>query len=806
MTTEGVKESPRGLDSFIASLGMTAYRHPWMTVLVVLAGVGLLASQLPKIEFVMDVDRYLRTDDPVRMDYDALRDQFGRDEIILIALEPPRVFDLDFLTKLHTLHQRLEDELPWLGEVQSLINARQTRGVGDSLLVDELLEEWPANAEDVEVLRRTAIANPFYRNLYLSEDGSTTGIVVRPLTHQSGVEDPDDVLSGFSEASDELSEAPAPSYLTGAQLSEVVAGVRRIVSETDLPETRTAIAGVAVMNEEIQRQTLDDMVLFSSCAFGIVAFLLSAVFRRVSAVLLPMGVVFASVVVTLGAMAALGRPVTFLSQVVPSFILAVGVGFVVHLLAIFFQRFDRGDTEVAAVEHALHHAGPAIAMSGLTTASGMMSFLPSELVPIRDVGAFVPFGVLVSASLSLVLVPALIALLPMRARAIGPDHELATERILIACGRFAVRHARAVAGLSLLVVLIAAAGIPRIVREYNPLEWLPEDNTVRLDQSMIDSALGGSTSLELVIDTGRENGLYEPEVLRRFEAIQAYAEEHPSDHFAFRKTLSVADIVKEIHQALHEGRPEAYAISDDGRLVAQELLLFENSGNDDLEDVVDSGFRLARVTLKGEHADGKHYAEYVEEHRDAFGELMGELDLSYTGFFTMASHVAMLIVETAIYSYALAFALITPLMILFMRSVRTGILSMAPNLSPILITLGVMGWAGIAMDVFTILIAGIALGLVVDDTLHILNGFRREFARSQDVERAVAETMRTTGRALLFTTLVLTSAFGIYGLASAATVVHFGLLTALAVALAFVFDVLLSPALIALVYGDRRAG
>jgi predicted RND superfamily exporter protein len=122
---------------------------------------------------------------------------------------------------------------------------------------------------------------------------------------------------------------------------------------------------------------------------------------------------------------------------------------------------------------------------------------------------------------------------------------------------------------------------------------------------------------------------------------------------------------------------------------------------------------------------------------------------------------------------------------------------------PILMVLGVMGWAGVALDTISVLIGGIALGLVVDDTIHILHGFRREYEATGDVEEATVRTMRTTGRALFFTTVVLTSAFSIYGLASAGTVSNFGRLTALAVGLAFLFDIFLSPALLALVYRKR---
>jgi predicted RND superfamily exporter protein len=519
---------------------------------------------------------------------------------------------------------------------------------------------------------------------------------------------------------------------------------------------------------------------------------------------LPLTVVVLAVVATLGLMAALGRPLNFVSQIVPSFILAVGVGFAVHLLAIFFQRVDRGDATHAALDNALRHSGPAISMSSITTAGGMLSFAPSGLVPIRDVGLFVPFGVLVAATLSLVLIPAVLALVRVRPRRIADNLDvLPTERILMACGRIGTRYPIPVVLVSLLAFLVAAAGIPRITQSYDPLEWLPDDNKVRVASAFVDDVLGGASAMELIFDSGVENGLHDPATLRRIDSIQRYVEDHPTETISIRKTTSVADIAKEIHQALHEGRDDQYRIADDPRLVAQELFLFENSGSDDLEDVVDSQFRLGRISLKGEHANGTEYLEYLDGIEAQLHELSGGTKLIISGFYALSSHVAKLIVETAMRSYVMAFLLITPLMVLFIGSLRTGLISMAPNLMPIVIVMGVMGWSTAPLDIFTVLIAGIALGLVVDDTLHILHGFRRDYEESRDVEGATERTMQTTGRALLFTTVVLTCAFSIYGFASADTVVNFGLLTALAVFLAFLLDIFLTPALLALVYKER---
>ena len=796
----------RTFEDAIAKIGLWSWDRPIAAIAVVLLAIAGLAAPLPRITFESDVDRYLHADDPIRIAYDGLRDEFGRDDLIFIAITPPEIFEPGFLARLRDFHERLEDELPYVEEVRSLVNARQTRGDGDTLIVDELLEDWPETPEAIAAVARQARANPFYRNFYVSEDGRTTGIVIEPMAFQP-VESDD--LSGFeTDESDAPGEDDTSPYLTSFQLSQLVNAAHALVAEIDLgDDTPVHMMGSPITNLEIQEQTARDMAKFSALSIALIALLLGLVFRRGLAIALPLLLVMLAVVATLGGMAAVGRPLTFISQIVPSFILAVGVGFSVHLLAIFFQAIDRGDAGRPAMEHALRHAGPAIVMSSLTTAGGMLSFAPSELAPVRDVGLFVPFGVLVAASLSLFLVPACLALLPISARhAEDSSQPAATERILIACGLFGTRHRVAVPLAALAALVLAGAGVTRVSQSYNPLEWLPEDNRARVASEYLNVHLGGSAGMEIIFDAGEENALKDPAVLRQLEAIQRYVEEHPGDTFAFRKSTSVADIAKEIHQALHAGRADAYRIADDRLLVAQELLLFENSGSDDLEDVVDASFTRARISLKGEHTEATHYLQYLEHHAPKLRALAPGAELTITGFYGIASHVARLIVETSIRSYVLAFLTITPLMMLFIGSLRTGIVSMAPNLMPIVMVMGVMGWVGAPLDVFTVLIGGIALGLVVDDTIHILHGFRRNFEQSGSIEQATAETMRTTGRALLFTTVVLTCAFSIYGFATAGTVVNFGLLSALAVLLAFVFDVFLSPALLALVYRQRERG
>lgn len=808
-------EKPRSrlrarFDEMIAALGLGAASSPKTTLLVVLATVIFCGLQIPTLPFVSSPDLYLNEDKPARIVYDEMRAQFGRDDLVFVAITPPnggKVFELEFMEQLRELHHRLEMELPWVDEVQSLVTARLTRVIEDGLVVGELMEEWPADSAAVAELERIALDQPLYRNLYLSNDGKTTGIVVRPLTYPE-ISDAD-ALAGF----DDEEEPPIPGkeqefeFIQYEEMNQLASKLSEILADFDFRGAEVHAVGIPVLNTELQLDVMTDMAMFSGISILVIGLLLWFVFRRGVAVALPLMTVACATTITLGLMAFFGRPMTMVSQIVPPFILAVGVGFAVHLLAIYFQRLDHGEEYDTATSTALKHAGPAIVMSAMTTAFGMASFMSSDLMPVRDVGIFVPVGVMVAAFLALTLVPSVLALIrvePREIRTTDKERQPLTERTLVACAQFGIRRPVTVVLLTLTVLLGAASAIHTIPPGYNILDWISDDGPYSQGTLAVNTSLGGAGNMEIIVDTGEENGLYEPQWLRKIDAIQRYLEENPGEQFSFQKTSSISDVVKEIHRALNEGREDSYVIPDDRQLIAQELLLFENSGSDDLEQLVDSGFRKARISAKGEHADGAEYLEYLNTHIPELREIAGEMKLAITGLLHLNAYVVRLVVETAVNSYVIAFLLITPVMIVFIGSIRSGIVSLAPNLIPIAIVLGVMGWAQTPLDIFTALIGGIALGLVVDDTLHILHAFRVYYAQLGDFNMAITRTMETTGRAILFTTLVLTSGFAIYGFATAQSVVAFGLLTALAVLLAFFLDLVLTPALLALVYRNRQ--
>jgi predicted RND superfamily exporter protein len=235
-------------------------------------------------------------------------------------------------------------------------------------------------------------------------------------------------------------------------------------------------------------------------------------------------------------------------------------------------------------------------------------------------------------------------------------------------------------------------------------------------------------------------------------------------------------------------------------------LLFENSGNEDLEDITDSRFQHARVTLRVPLVDAVLYEEFLEDVRAAFSGVT-ERPVVLTGRSVISSRTFAALIESMATSYLVALAVITPLMMALIGDVRLGLISMVPNLFPVLATLGVMGWLGFPLDASSIMIGSITISLAVDDTIHFMHRFRLDFERFGDTRAAVRETLRTTGSALLFTSLVLVTGFSVMGaLGTMQNTVIFGAMSALGIAFAFISDALITPALIQLSTPSTSAG
>ena len=771
--------------------------HPLIVIFFTLAMLAFPLSHVPQIQMDTSTEGFMHEDDPMLINYNKFKEQFGRDERIMIAIESDHIFTLPFLKKLKALHKELEDQLPYLNEVTSLYNVRNTRGAKDQLIVEDLLEHFPKNDADLQKLKNIVMHNAFYRNLFISADGKMTAIVIETDAFVS------DNNQSVDDAFNEFDEAPTPKTsttqtpLSDAQNAEIVQKVREIVKKYNDKDFKIYYAGSPSVMDALKKMMQTDMQKFTRITILIILVFLFLIFRRVSATFYPLLVIILALLTTVGSMALFGVKFKLPTQIVPSLLIAVSVGATVHVLSIFFDYFDRHGDKKQALIHTLQHSGLAIAMTGITTAIGIASFAGSEVAPVSDMGIFASLGVLVSLVLTLTLLPALLMITKLKPKALKEKSWL--DELMRKFAYIPTHFPKTITFVSLALVLISLTLSTQLKLSHYPLEWFPHDDPNYIGTHTIDDKMKGTLTMEVVVDTHKENGWQDPKRLQTLDTLLSDLEHYNDGKVYIGKTMSLNTIVKESNRALHENNQSYYTIPTHQDLLSQELLLFENSGSDDLEDIVDSQFSKARITFKVPWVDSLDVQEMMNHVDERFKKAFSEDTITMTGMIPLLVHTFSQSIHSSIKSYIIAFVLIAISMIFIMGDVRLGLVSMIPNLTPIIIGLSLMYLYHIPLDMFTLLIGSIAIGLAVDDTIHFLHNFKRYYLQSHDATKAVEQTFYTTGKAMVITSIVLSLGFYAYIFGTMQSVQNFGFLTGSVIIFALLADLLLAPALMILI-------
>ncbi|MCW8895128.1 MMPL family transporter [Sulfurimonas sp.] len=788
-------------ESFLEKMGLIIARNPKKIILITLVLSLAIISNVPKITIDTSTEGFLHKDDPALIRYEEFKKQFGQDEMILLAVKTKDIFDINFLKKLKKLHVDLKNNTPHLNDINSIINARNTRGEGDRLIVEDLFENWPKDEAELKNIKEIALNSELYRNLIFNDDMTLTTIIIEPSAYEDS-EGGDD-LAGFS---DDSAPAKELEFLTDESKSEMSRKAYEIAQKYKSDDFEVYLAGSLAVNDLIKKSIQKDMQKFVKLALLMMIIFLFVVFRRVSGVVLPIFIVFISLLTTVGVMSLSGTPFTIPTQILPSFLLAVGIGATVHLLAMFFKHFNKHGSKEEAIAFALGHSGLAIIMTSLTTAAGLLSFASAEIAPIADLGIFAAIGIMIALVNTIILLPAMLAAIPIRpAKDKHVQKSLKMDKLLVSIADFSINNAKSIAATGVVIFVVSLYLATGVKFQHDPLSWLEETSHARVATALVDSKLRGSVTMEVIIDTKKENGLYNSILLQNLDNARKTVQMIENDNYFVGKGWSVAEVLKEIHRALHENKQEYYAITDNSALIPQEFLLFENSGSDDLEDLVDSSFSKARMTLKLPWMEASEYGELGSELETILrAELGNDVDITITGMVPLFQRTLVAAMSSMASSYVTAFVLITLIMIAILGSVKVGLVSMLPNVLPVVMTLAIMNIANMPLDIFTMLIGAIIIGLSVDDTVHFFHNYSRYHASGVGVRKAIQETMMGTGRAMIATTIVLSLGFYIYMFASMSNLVNFGILTGSAIIIALLSDILLAPALLKLISKENK--
>lgn len=777
-------------------------RHRLKALFLTLLIIFGLASNLPKITFDTSTEGFLYKDDPQILNYNAFRDQFGRDEKIIVAIKTKDIFNRGFLEKLFKLHAEIEENVPYLKDVDSLRNARKTIGEESSLIVEDLfIDGIPDEAKKLQAIKDFANRNTIYKDLYLNADSTFTTIMLTSNTYSSlNLEEFDDFNDAFDE---QEKEAKTLDFITPEESNKLILKLEEILEGYHDDNFKIYTAGSPIITKNLQSTLMEDMSTFILYVILTISFLLFLTFRRLSGIIIPLLVVLLTLQATIGTMAMLGYPITSMTQILPSLLLAVAIGDSIHILSIFYHKYDETGDKNFAIAYAIGHSGLAVMMTSLTTAASLASFSISDIAPVAALGIFSAVGVTLALFLTLVFIPILLSLMPMKHK--EKDEDTTLDTLMISIANFSIRYYKSITTFAFIVIAISLVFASQMHFSHNPLQWFKADNSIRINTETIDKELRGSISIEVVLDTEKENGVYNPLFLNKIEKVTKEIYTYKGENYFIGKVVSINQVLKEIHKALNENQEAFYAIPQDKDLIAQEFLLFENSGSDDLEEIVDSQFSKTKISIKAPWVDSVEYVDLIDKLKTLLnGEFKDLATVTITGTLPILSTTITKSIESSIESYLIAFIVIALLMVLLIGNLKLGLLSMIPNLTPIMFALAFMVIFELPLDMFTILIGAIAIGMVVDDTIHYMHNFKRYYILHNDVEEAIRLTLHSTGRAIFITSIVLSSGFLVFMFASMNNLFNFGLITGITVIIAMITNLILTGALMKLFIKGKK--
>ncbi|MCE2392382.1 MAG: MMPL family transporter [Proteobacteria bacterium] len=797
------------MSQVFARIAGWSFDHRWFVLafcLAIGAGAMLMAAQA-RID--NSYESFFNPDDPAYVAYEKFREDFGSDEVAYVMYEAPEFehgpWNLEVMRKVAHLTRALEDEVPFIYEVTSLTNAELIEGVDDGIEIRELWEEPPETQAALIDARGKFLNKPMYIDSLLSRDARYGAISIEMDLSST---DPLEMIRLDPEGGDGYENLyPQVSF---HKIEEILARPEyaglRFDHSGDVPlnsfynmiiDQESGLPITSFFSVVFERES-PSLPLISSMVIAVV---MALFFRSVVGVLGPIVVVQLSILMAVVLIVLLDWRLDMMFGSVPNLLTAIGVAHSVHILSEFRALHAEMGDRRAALCRALYLVGPPCLLASLTTATGFLAMAVSPIKGLSHMAVYSSVGVLAAFVLSITLLMTFLSFgrnAPRRAA--DPQAQARAKgglwmaRALTAVGRFDIRHRRAILAGSLLVFAFSGWGIARLTVDSNWMEDFSDRVPLKAATSRIDEVMGGMANIVYLFDTGEPDGVKDPAVLREIERLQREAEKHD---WLVKKTHSLVDILKDLNQAFHEGDPAYYRIPESRELVAQYLLMYESSGGDEAEEFVSGDYSRTNLELRLRITETSHTAKLVDS-LDAYlaEKPLEHSSVSLTGIGALWLILLDYITASQIGGFTLAFGVIALMMIAIFRSLKIGLISMVPNLSPVFLTLGAMGWLGIPLDYSKVMIATVAIGIAVDDTIHMVSRYHHEFLRTGSYHEALLEAMRDVGRALFITSVALVLGFLVFALSLLDSEANFGYLLATTITAALVADFLLMPALV----------
>lgn len=738
-------------------------------VLVGLAVITVLMSvSATRLEVEQDT-RSMVSQQPGQAEvYDRFRDLFGNDENLLLSVTLHGLLDPAGLAYLDELTTRVA-AFEGVRHVLSLSNARQLVAGRYGAEEIPLLPRSVRMRNDPEAIEMVLRRNPRYLGLLISADRRTAGLVIEPADERN------DVL----------------------QRRKLIGAIRDLMAE-QAGQAEFHLTGVGVQKIDVADYIQRDQRIVLPLVVIILMLLLAVIFRRPSGVIVPLLATLVSLIWTMGLYALCGYQLNTITALLPPVVMVLAISNSIHLYNgwLHLGNAEQG-LNFALAAKVTELATPCL-FTALTTAFGLVSLTISTVPAVRHFALFAAAGVMLSLLVSMLLVPVSLSFLPMPARHIRRGTGL-LRRTLQATADLTVTFPRAIMLVSVVLVMIALFGIPRLQNNTDMVGFLHADAPLAIDTSFIDNHLSGVNALEFMVSRVDGRPLDEPGDYAKVAAFEEVAGQEP----AVANVFSILSLLQQIHRAETGG--EILRLPEDRDILRYELDLLSMASDTSIQRrFLTTDRTTARISIWLHDVGSRKAANVVNAIEERGRVLFGaEYRLVPTGSFYQMTQDSNRLVTDMVKSFSLSMALVFLSILVLVRSLRLALLAMIPNLIPIAWTFGLMGYLGIDLSTGTAMIGAVVIGLAVDDTIHYLVHYKR--VCTGNIARAVVATTTRVGRALVIASLVLAFGFWAGCLGSFKPTVYFSLLVGCTMLGALLCDLLVLPACLVVGFGGRKA-
>jgi len=837
-------------------------KRPWLTAAAILAVVGLFASALPDFKLDVSSEGLILEKDPALRVYDASRLVFGSDDYVIVAFRSDDVFSDENVRIISDLTRDLSaiegvDRVMSITSEQLFLSPPLEGGLlalmmggGEPLTLD-------SEKCDRALARKELTESGIWANNIVSPDGTRTSLLVYLLQRSEAhalekrIHWIDRLLRGGEEESgarkdlekeiralEESAGGGGPEAERAKRQGEesarllaknksglrawrretskvfqaivderrdrramVLESIREVLNRHDFTGTRFFSSGLPLIFVDMMAYVRRDMMLFGALVGCFLVLVLGIVFRQARWIVLPMAAGICTTVIVVGAMVAADIRTTVITSNLTSLLMILTMAHSIH----FAVRYDEehalapDSTRKERILRAVGHIGLPCFFIAMTTAVGFLSLIISGIRPVIEFGQFMALGVLLAFAVTFLIVPAGLALWPLRRKTVLPPPS--EKGFFQPLARLTARFRWAFLALSLVLTAFSIAGIARLDVETIFIDYFKKDTEIYRGLRFIDQEMGGTTSLEVILTSEEENYFTTWEHLEPIRKIETYLNGLPE----VGKVLSPLTLMNEIDRVL-----VAYGLphppGEDRHAASTLLYPLDRMGTTEmgpgrapLYSYLDPTGRIARVFVRIKETTPGLERRFLVNELKAFLDREAKvpgLRVEVTGIFVLYANMLHSLFDGATKSTLGVFVAILLMMVVLFRSVRLGFLAIVPNVIPILFVLGTMGWLGVNLDMNNIMVASVTMGIAVDDTLHYLFRYRREIQRDGDYEKAMERTHNTVGKAIVLTSVVIVSGFLVLAFSNFIPTQNFGVFSSLAMVAALLAAMTLLPACI----------